>query len=167
MHTWCMSRTKVDIDDEACADIMHRYGLSTKSESINLALRTLADKPLSIDEARRLRGLGGRPRRGAAFPRTVIMLHRNFARPNRPTAPSTWRGQRPDINDLMPTLSFTVSGALYDVECSQLLFSAAIGGGNWSQPRPSSPRLTSSEPGHRIKFGSCGPIASSTPRTYT
>ena len=58
MHTWCMSRTKVDIDDEACADIMHRYGLSTKSESINLALRTLADKPLSIDEARRLRGLG-------------------------------------------------------------------------------------------------------------
>ncbi len=53
-----MSRTNVDIDDKACAEVMRRYRLSTKREAINFALRTLAVEPASLDEARALRGIG-------------------------------------------------------------------------------------------------------------
>ena len=53
-----MSRTNVNIDDEACAEIMRRYRLTSKREAINLALRALAAEPLDIDEAKRLRGSG-------------------------------------------------------------------------------------------------------------
>ena len=53
-----MSRTNIDIDDEACAAVMRRYQLMTKREAVNFALRTLAAEPLSVDEARRLRGSG-------------------------------------------------------------------------------------------------------------
>lgn len=58
VHHRCMSRTNVDIDDEACAEVMRRYLLKTKREAINLALRALAAEPFSVDEARRLRGSG-------------------------------------------------------------------------------------------------------------
>ena len=54
----CMSRTNVDIDDQACAEVMRRYRLATKREAVNYALRTLAAEPASIDEARSLRGIG-------------------------------------------------------------------------------------------------------------
>ena len=54
----CMSRTNVDIDDDACAAVMGRYGLSTKREAINFALRTLASEPLGLEDARRMRGSG-------------------------------------------------------------------------------------------------------------
>ena len=54
----CMSRTNIDIDDEACAAVMRRYRLTSKRKAVNLALRTLAAEPLSLDEARRLRGSG-------------------------------------------------------------------------------------------------------------
>ena len=54
----CMSRTNVDIDDDACAEVMRRYRLATKREAINYALRTLAAEPLGIEDARRLRGSG-------------------------------------------------------------------------------------------------------------
>ncbi len=53
-----MSRTNVDIDDEACAEVMRRCRLKTKREAVNFALRALAAAPLGIDEARRLRGSG-------------------------------------------------------------------------------------------------------------
>ena len=53
-----MSRTNVNIDDQACAEVMRRYQLPTKREAINFALRSLAAEPLSIDEARQLRGSG-------------------------------------------------------------------------------------------------------------
>ena len=51
-----MSRTNVDINDEACAAVMRRYRLASKREAVNLALRLLAAEPLRLDEARRLRG---------------------------------------------------------------------------------------------------------------
>ena len=54
----CMSRTNIDIDDEACTVIMRRYRLNTKRDAINFALRALAAEPLSAEEARRLRGTG-------------------------------------------------------------------------------------------------------------
>ena len=53
-----MSRTNVDIDDVACAEVMRRYRLKTKREATNYALRTLAAEPLGVDDARRLRGSG-------------------------------------------------------------------------------------------------------------
>ena len=54
----CMARTNVDIDDDACAEVMRRYRLATKREAINYALRTLAAEPLGVEDARRLRGSG-------------------------------------------------------------------------------------------------------------
>ena len=53
-----MSRTNLNIDDEACATVMRRYRLGTKREAVNFALRALAAEPLGIDEARALRGSG-------------------------------------------------------------------------------------------------------------
>ena len=53
-----MARTNIDIDDRACAEVMHRYRLSTKREAVNFALRLVAAEPLSLDEARQMRGSG-------------------------------------------------------------------------------------------------------------
>ena len=58
VYVMCMSRTNVDIDDAACAEVMRRYRLATKREAINYALRTLAAEPLGVEDARRLRGSG-------------------------------------------------------------------------------------------------------------
>ncbi len=58
VYYWCMARTNIDIDDEACAEVMRRYQLATKRDAVNLALRTLAAEPLTVDDARRLRGSG-------------------------------------------------------------------------------------------------------------
>lgn len=55
---WCMSRTNIDIDDVACAEVMRRFQLATKRDAVNFALRTLAAEPLTVDEARGLRGSG-------------------------------------------------------------------------------------------------------------
>jgi Arc/MetJ family transcription regulator len=53
-----MSRTNIDIDKEACAKVMKRYRLTTMREAVNFALRTLAAEPLTVKEARSLRGAG-------------------------------------------------------------------------------------------------------------
>ena len=54
----CMARTNINIDDQACAAVMRRYGLTTKREAVNFALRMLAAEQMSVDEARNLRGSG-------------------------------------------------------------------------------------------------------------
>ncbi len=53
-----MSRTNIDIDEQACAEVMRRYELASKREAVNLALRTLAGEALDLDGARALRGSG-------------------------------------------------------------------------------------------------------------
>lgn len=53
-----MSRTNIDLDDDACRAVMERYQLSTKRDAVNYALRTLAAEPLDLDGARRMRGSG-------------------------------------------------------------------------------------------------------------
>jgi Arc/MetJ family transcription regulator len=53
-----MSRTNIDLDDEAVRAVMDRYQLPTKREAVNFALRTVAAEALGLDEARRLRGSG-------------------------------------------------------------------------------------------------------------
>jgi Arc/MetJ family transcription regulator len=58
VYAWCISRTNIDIDDLACAEIMRRYELASKRDAVNLALRTLAGEKLDVDAARALRGSG-------------------------------------------------------------------------------------------------------------
>lgn len=53
-----MSRTNIDLDDQACRAVMERYQLATKREAVNFALRAIAAEPLDLDEARALRGVG-------------------------------------------------------------------------------------------------------------
>ncbi len=53
-----MSRTNIDVDDDACRAVMERYHLTTKRDAVNFALRTMAAEPLDLDAARRLRGSG-------------------------------------------------------------------------------------------------------------
>jgi Arc/MetJ family transcription regulator len=53
-----MARTNIDIDEDACAAVMRRYGCATKRDAVNLALRQLAIEPLDLDEARATRGIG-------------------------------------------------------------------------------------------------------------
>ncbi|MCJ7436998.1 MAG: type II toxin-antitoxin system VapB family antitoxin [Acidimicrobiia bacterium] len=52
-----MARTNIDLDEKACTLVMRRYGLGTKREAVNFALRELAAE-ISIEEARRLKGSG-------------------------------------------------------------------------------------------------------------
>jgi Arc/MetJ family transcription regulator len=52
-----MSRTNIDIDDDACAAVMSRWGLRTKRDAVNFALRELA-VVLDLASARTLRGSG-------------------------------------------------------------------------------------------------------------
>ncbi|HMU81161.1 MAG TPA: type II toxin-antitoxin system VapB family antitoxin [Microthrixaceae bacterium] len=53
-----MSRTNIDLDDDACAEVMRRYHLATKRDAVNLALRLAAADALSTEQARDLRGSG-------------------------------------------------------------------------------------------------------------
>ena len=58
VYHWCMGRTNIDVDEDACQLVMHRYHLSTKREAVNFALRLLAGEAMSTDDARALRGSG-------------------------------------------------------------------------------------------------------------
>lgn len=57
VYRWCMARTNLDIDAEACEQVMSRYGLRSKRDAVNFALRQLANVA-TVDEARSLRGSG-------------------------------------------------------------------------------------------------------------
>ncbi len=51
-----MARTNIDIDDQVLDIVMRRYGVRTKTEAVALALRHLAGRPLTIEEALSLQG---------------------------------------------------------------------------------------------------------------
>ena len=57
-RTWCMARTNMDLDDNACRTVMKLYHLSTKREAVSFAVRTVAAEPLDLDHQRALRGSG-------------------------------------------------------------------------------------------------------------
>ncbi|MGH7883851.1 MAG: type II toxin-antitoxin system VapB family antitoxin [Candidatus Dormibacteraceae bacterium] len=52
-----MSRTNIDIDNRACGIVMNRFGLRTKREAVNFALRELSVQ-LDVESARKLMGSG-------------------------------------------------------------------------------------------------------------
>ena len=54
----CMARTNIDVDEDACRAVMERFGLTSKKDAVNLALRRLAAEPLDLEAARRMRGSG-------------------------------------------------------------------------------------------------------------
>ena len=58
VYCWWMGRTRtnIEIDDEALAVVMRRYRLSTKTEAVDLALRRLAGRPMTREEALAMRG---------------------------------------------------------------------------------------------------------------
>ncbi|MFU8889129.1 MAG: type II toxin-antitoxin system VapB family antitoxin [Trueperaceae bacterium] len=49
-------RTNIELDAAAVETIMRRYGVRTKTEAVDLALRHLAGQPLSAREALAMRG---------------------------------------------------------------------------------------------------------------
>jgi len=53
-----MSRTNIEVDDELIAEVMRRYGVRTKREAVDLALRRLVGMPLTREFLRRLKGVG-------------------------------------------------------------------------------------------------------------
>jgi Arc/MetJ family transcription regulator len=53
-----MSRTNIDIDDELVAGVMRQWGLRSKREAVDLALRRMYREPLSKEEALALEGTG-------------------------------------------------------------------------------------------------------------
>jgi len=50
------ARTNIEIEDEYVKVVMNRYGVRTKTEAVDLALRHLAGQPMSREEALRMRG---------------------------------------------------------------------------------------------------------------
>jgi Arc/MetJ family transcription regulator len=66
-------RTNIEIEDDYVRRIMDRFGVHTKTEAVDLALRHLAGQPMTREEALAMRGtnaIESRPRdrgpRGAA-----------------------------------------------------------------------------------------------------
>ncbi|MCP3800474.1 type II toxin-antitoxin system VapB family antitoxin [Allokutzneria sp. A3M-2-11 16] len=53
-----MARTNIDIDDELVAEAMRRYGLTTKREAVDLALRRLVGTKVTTEDLLSLRGIG-------------------------------------------------------------------------------------------------------------
>lgn len=49
-------RTNIEIDDVYVNQIMDRFGVHTKTEAVDLALRHLAGQPMTRDEALAMRG---------------------------------------------------------------------------------------------------------------
>lgn len=58
VYDTCMtrSRTNIEIDDGYVQTVMDRYGVHTKTEAVDLALRHLAGQPMTRDEALAMRG---------------------------------------------------------------------------------------------------------------
>lgn len=53
-----MSRTNIDIDDRAVAEVMRRFGLPSKRAAVDYALKALAGEPMTPTEAAALYGSG-------------------------------------------------------------------------------------------------------------
>jgi Arc/MetJ family transcription regulator len=49
-------RTNIELEDSYLETIMDRYGVRTKTEAVDLALRHLAGQPMTRDEALAMRG---------------------------------------------------------------------------------------------------------------
>jgi len=53
-----MTRTNIDIDDRLVSEVMRRYGLRTKREAVDFALRRTVGSPVTPEFLRSVRGIG-------------------------------------------------------------------------------------------------------------
>lgn len=53
-----MSRTNIELDDDLVTEVMRRYGVRTKKDAVDLALRRLVGVPLGRDFLLGLEGIG-------------------------------------------------------------------------------------------------------------
>jgi Arc/MetJ family transcription regulator len=53
-----MGRTNIDIDEELVGAVMRRYGLRTKKDAVNFALRQVHVEPMTREEMLAMRGTG-------------------------------------------------------------------------------------------------------------
>jgi Arc/MetJ family transcription regulator len=53
-----MARTNIDIDEQLIAQVLVLYGLRTKREAVDFALRRLLVEPMSREEALSMEGAG-------------------------------------------------------------------------------------------------------------
>ena len=51
------ARTNIEIDEGYVRTIMDRYGVHTKTDAVDMALRHLAGQPMSREEALAMRGV--------------------------------------------------------------------------------------------------------------
>lgn len=58
VYVRCMARvrTNIEIEDDYLRAVMDRYGVHTKTEAVDLALRHLAGQPMTREEALAMRG---------------------------------------------------------------------------------------------------------------
>jgi Arc/MetJ family transcription regulator len=58
VYSTCMSRirTNIEVEETYVRLIMDRYGVRTKTEAVDMALRQLAGQPMTRDEAIAMRG---------------------------------------------------------------------------------------------------------------
>jgi Arc/MetJ family transcription regulator len=53
-----MAFETIEIDEEACAVVMAQHGFNTRQQAINYALRKAVTDPMTIEEAKAMRGTG-------------------------------------------------------------------------------------------------------------
>jgi len=53
-----MSRTNIEIDDDLIKRVMQRYGVPTKREVVDIALRRLDGDTMDVEEALAMEGTG-------------------------------------------------------------------------------------------------------------
>ncbi|MBV9514635.1 MAG: type II toxin-antitoxin system VapB family antitoxin [Mycobacteriaceae bacterium] len=53
-----MVRTNIDIDEDLVAEVMRRFGVTTKKQAVDLALRRVVGVPLSREFLLALEGVG-------------------------------------------------------------------------------------------------------------
>jgi Arc/MetJ family transcription regulator len=58
VYAWCMARTNIDLDDKLIAEVMRRFGVPTKKEAVDLALRRLVGEPMTREFLLELEGVG-------------------------------------------------------------------------------------------------------------
>jgi len=58
VYDMCMARirTNIEIEESYLEAVMDRYGLRTKTDAVDLALRHLAGQPMTREQALRMRG---------------------------------------------------------------------------------------------------------------
>jgi Arc/MetJ family transcription regulator len=53
-----MTRTNIELNDDLVAEVMRRFGVTTKKDAVDLALRRLVGTPLTTEFLLSLEGLG-------------------------------------------------------------------------------------------------------------